>query len=60
MALIQITGERCSVILADPDEDGEYGWIAACGAQSESVQAIGDTIQDAEIHVDIRCTSEGN
>jgi hypothetical protein len=55
MAKIQVTGSGCTVTLSEPDEDGEYGWVAGCGGRSESVQAMGDTVADAEVHTDIQC-----
>ena len=53
MAKIVIVGEHCRAMLTEPDGDGDYQYIAACGATSADwVQPIGDTIQAAEMHVD--------
>lgn len=60
MATIQINGKWCIATLRDADYEGEYRWIASCGAVSQgaggpSVGHLADAINDAEIHVDIRC-----
>lgn len=52
MADIIIQGRHCRVVLSEPDEDGDYGWTADCGATAESVQPLEDTIDHAERHAD--------
>lgn len=61
MATIQINGDWCTVTLSEADEEAHYTWTASCGAASEgagglpSVGDLGDAINDAIIHADIRC-----
>jgi hypothetical protein len=53
MATIIIQGKYCRATLTEPDEDGEYNFLAACGRDSGwGVQPIGDMIMAAEMHVD--------
>lgn len=61
MATIQINGKRCIATLRDDaDYEGEYRWIASCGAVSQgaggpSVGHLADAINDAVVHVDVQC-----
>jgi hypothetical protein len=53
MARIVILGQHCRAELTEPDEDGEYNFLAACGRDSGwGVQPIEDMIQAAQMHVD--------
>jgi hypothetical protein len=54
VAKIVILGRDCRAELTEPDEDGDYGYEAACGATMGDwgPQEIGATIQAAELHVD--------
>lgn len=55
--LVQAEDGR-TVRLSEPDEDGEYGWdCQACGTNEDDhgYQAVGDTIANAEVHLDHRC-----
>jgi hypothetical protein len=57
MAKIKVEGDLCTATISEPDEDGDVTWTAICGASSAEwgPQPIGDTITDAENHVDLRC-----
>lgn len=53
MASIQVSNGTVTVTLTEPDEDGLYDWTCTCGSTSDYYQVIGDSIAEAEIHVDI-------
>jgi hypothetical protein len=54
MAKIVILGQDCRATLTEPDEDGDYGYEATCGATEGDwgYQPIGEMISAAENHVD--------
>ena len=52
MAKIQAVGAHCVATLTEPDGDGDYGWMAPCGAASTEVRPMDEAIAHAEIHVD--------
>lgn len=54
MATIIIQGEYCKATLTEPDDEGDVGYVAECGATSEDWgnQPIGDMIEAAGNHVD--------
>ncbi len=58
MATIVVHGNRCRAVFIEPDEDGDYAWVADCGylsAKDRGYQPIGDALQGAAGHVDDSC-----
>lgn len=52
---IKVEGDHCTVTLSEPDEDGDYYWIAECDAVAEFIQPIEDAIANAEVHIEYQC-----
>lgn len=57
MAKIQVTGKYCTVTLSEPDEDGEYDWMAWCGEAADAIRPLDEAVGHAEMHVDAPWTS---
>ncbi len=55
MAKIKVEGDRCTVTLSKPDEDGDYGWTAGCGAEADAYRPLDEAVGYAEVHVDFQC-----
>jgi hypothetical protein len=52
MAKLIVQGTHCTATMTEPDEDGDYGWTAPCGAGSTEVRPMDEAIAHAEIHAD--------
>lgn len=56
MATIQINGDRATVILSPPDEDGDYDWMCqTCGQAADAIRPLDEAINYAENHTDLTC-----
>jgi hypothetical protein len=55
---ITLATSYCVVTISEPDEDGEVIWTSSCGQNSSDwgYQALADTIGDAGVHLEHRCT----
>jgi hypothetical protein len=58
MAQILVRSAVCEVNLLEPDEDGDYRWLAACGAEGDAYRPLDEAVADAENHVDIQCAKK--
>jgi len=56
MAKIKIESDRTTVVLGEPDEDGDYRWeCLTCGALGDAFRPLDEAVNDAEVHVDVQC-----